>query len=381
MTTLQQDFRRIGLLLLATVLVLGLVSTLVLATDVVFLIFLGVLFGLFLTKTSQLAGQLVPISYAWRLGLLISLLLALLVGSSMLFAGKIESRLDEVSGHLDKSSDALEAWLSRHPTARNAVRRIPYLGNMLIDDQRPRGSSDQSARSNSEGQNTFSGATLPESSASLVKSATGRALSAFKSVFYTSLGLIVNVGMIFFIGVFVAADPQLYRDGTIKLFPIDKRSRVCDVMNMMGDAMFSWLIGRFFTMLITGVGTAVALWGLGVPMPFTIGIVTGLLTFIPNIGGLLALILAMLMALTQGPMTVAWVVIAYGALQLVESNVITPLVQQHQTAIPPALLIGFQVVLGALTGFIGLMVATPMLAAAKVLVQEAWIKDTLGDQK
>ena len=121
------------------------------------------------------------------------------------------------------------------------------------------------------------------------------------------------------------------------------------------------------------------LWLLGVPMAITVGIITALLTFIPNIGGIIALALAMLMAFTQGPMTVLWVIVIYSVLQLIESNVISPLIQQHQTSIPPALLLSFQVILGALTGFMGLLVATPLLAATLVAVREFWIKDVLGD--
>ena len=147
----------------------------------------------------------------------------------------------------------------------------------------------------------------------------------------------------------------------------------------MAESMFRWIIGRFIAMLLTGVGTAIVLAVLGVPMPITIGIATGLLTFIPNIGGIIALVLAALMALSQGPMTVVWVVVAYGAIQLVESNLITPMIQQYQTSIPPALLISFQLIFGVLNGFLGIMIATPLLAAILPMVKEFWIKDALGD--
>ena len=133
------------------------------------------------------------------------------------------------------------------------------------------------------------------------------------------------------------------------------------------------------TMAITGAGTAAALFVLGVPMAITVGVITGLLTFVPNIGGITALFLAILVAIPQGVETVLWVVGLYAALQLIESNVITPLLQQHQTSIPPALLISIQVIMGAIAGFLGLMVATPLLAASLVLIQQVWIKDVLGE--
>ena len=207
----------------------------------------------------------------------------------------------------------------------------------------------------------------------------GALFKAFQNMIGTTFGLIANMGLIFFVGMFIAVNPPLYRDGFARLFPIERRKRITEVMDQMSDSMYAWLNGRFIAMLITGVGTAIALWLLGVPMPISIGVITGLLTFIPNIGGIIALALAMMMALTQGPMTVVWVVVVYAVLQLVESNIVTPLVQQHQTSIPPALLLAFQIVLGALTGFLGLLVATPLLAAGLVGVQEFWIKDVLEE--
>lgn len=381
MTPLEQDYRRIALFLTATAIAVGLVTTVVMATDVLLLIFLGLLFGVFLVKTSEVAGRFIPIGYGYRLALVTAVLLALVVGGSALFAGKIEDRLNGMSDQLDKSTTVIEGWLARHPSAKSAVQRVPFIGEILDSETsrtnaKTENSSKQRVRTSTD-QNQ-GGQTTGEASM-LVKSTAGRAFTALKKMLFTSLGMIVNTGMIFFVGVFLASNPSLYRDGTVRLFPLERRERIREVMSMMGDAMFSWLVGRFFTMFITGAGTGIALWLLGVPMPFTVGVITGLLTFIPNIGGLLALILAMLMAATQGPATVAWVVGAYALLQLIESNIITPLVQQHQTAIPPALLISFQVIMGTLTGFLGVMVATPLLAAAKVLVQEVWIKDTLGD--
>ena len=90
-------------------------------------------------------------------------------------------------------------------------------------------------------------------------------------------------------GIFIAVDPKLYRDGFARLFPLDRQSRVKDVLDEMGDTLFKWLLGRFMTMAITGTGTAAALFVLGVPLAITVGVITGLLTFVPNIGGITAL--------------------------------------------------------------------------------------------
>jgi len=408
----------IGLIFLGLILIVSLASVFALATDFVLLIFLAMLFGVFLTKTSKSIGQWVPLSYGWNLGIIIIILLGLTFGGLFLFGTKLESRLSQMSVSLDESAKKFDEWLDRYPLAAKSFKRIPFASDILnqqvedgqgdpsdadsksnakksdadksdddkSDDDKSDGTeSDQSSKdSSSEKSSTSQGSEnaktqSKDASGEATRSIVGSVFNVIGRMLGTTFGLFANLGVIFFMGVFFAVDPPLYRDGFAKLFPVDQRPRVTEVMDKMANSMFAWLNGRFIAMSITGIGTGTGLLLLGVPMAITIGIVTALLTFVPNIGGLLALLLAMAMGSTQGPMTVLWVLIIYGVLQLIESNVITPLVQQHKTSIPPALLLGFQVVLGALTGFLGLLVATPLLAASLVGVKEFWVKDTLGD--
>jgi predicted PurR-regulated permease PerM len=134
-------------------------------------------------------------------------------------------------------------------------------------------------------------------------------------------------------------------------------------------------------MLVTGIGAYLLLAVIGVPMAATLGILTGLLTFIPNIGAAIALMLAILFALPQGLAAAGMVLGAYLALQLMESYLVTPLIQQHQVSLPPALLIAFQALMGVLFGFIGAAVASPLLAASKRTIEMLYIEDYLGEAK
>ena len=141
-------------------------------------------------------------------------------------------------------------------------------------------------------------------------------------------------------------------------------------MHQLGDQLWRWLIGRLASMAITGVGVGVALWLLDVPLAVTLGVMTGLLTFIPNIGAAIALIASAFVALPSGLSTVVWVVAIYLAFQMLESYVVTPLIQEHQVSVPPAILISFQALLGVLLGFAGALIASPVLVTAMVLKQE-----------
>ena len=397
-------------------------ATIVIAKDFILLIFLGVLFGVFLTHCSGLLTKYTPLNHGWSLAIVTISLVTALGGGTTMLGMSIENRLGGMSSRLDEASEKFESWLGEHPLAMQIFERVPYAQeiltkqnsdlesvfvNGLMTEQRPpddrstttdddsgaEDKNDDSKNSSSENQSDSDtndesndesskvGSETASMSASAIKTVAGRTFRAFQKMFATTLGLAANMGLIFFVGLFLAVNPALYRDGFAKLFPVRHRQRLTEVMDEMARSMFAWLNGRFVSMVITGVGTGAALWLLGVPMAVTVGIITALLTFIPNIGGIIALALAMLMAFTQGPMTVLWVIVIYSVLQLIESNVISPLIQQHQTSIPPALLLSFQVILGALTGFMGLLVATPLLAASLVAVREFWIKDVLGDHE
>lgn len=112
-------------------------------------------------------------------------------------------------------------------------------------------------------------------------------------------------------------------------------------------------------------------------MAATLGVMTALLSFVPNIGSFISLLLAVLFALPQGGTIVLAAAIGYILLQLIESYVVTPLIQQRQAELPPALLISFQAILGVLFGFLGTAVASPLLAVVKVGVEELYVKDYL----
>lgn len=127
-------------------------------------------------------------------------------------------------------------------------------------------------------------------------------------------------------------------------------------------------------MLIVFVLTAIGLSIIGVPMWLVLALLAGLLNFIPNFGPLLALIPAALVALLQGPSTAIWVIGLYLTVQVVESNFITPMVQQKLVNIPPAVIIMAQLFIAPLTGGWGLVLATPLVLLIMVTVQELYIK-------
>ena len=132
-------------------------------------------------------------------------------------------------------------------------------------------------------------------------------------------------------------------------------------------------------MAAVGVLSYVGLLILGVPLALGLAVLTALLEFVPYIGPVLAAVPVILMALTESPATALYAVLLYVAIQLVESNVISPVVQQRAVFLPPALTILFQALMGVLFGLLGILLATPIAAASLVAVQRLYVRDVLGD--
>ena len=186
--------------------------------------------------------------------------------------------------------------------------------------------------------------------------------------------------MILVVGLYLAVDPSLYTGGALHLVPKRRRSRAGEVLAAMGHAVQRWLMGRITSMAVVGMLTGVGLWILGVPLALTLGFLAGLLSFIPNLGPILSVIPAVLVALLQSPTLALYVAVLYAGVQLVESYLITPLIQQKAVSLPPALLITVQILLGLWAGLLGLILATPLAVATIVAIEMLYVEDVLGDE-
>jgi predicted PurR-regulated permease PerM len=181
------------------------------------------------------------------------------------------------------------------------------------------------------------------------------------------------------IGVFLAFEPELYRNGFLALFPKARRKRLGEVLDELGFTLWWWLMGQLVTMATMGVfiGTGLAL--LGVPLAGTLGLIAAILCFIPSLGMIIAVIPAIMLGLTKSPTMGLWVALLYLGVQLVEANVITPLVQRKAISLPPAFVLGSELLMGLLLGGAGLAFATPLVAVGLVLVNTLYIQDVLGE--
>jgi predicted PurR-regulated permease PerM len=185
--------------------------------------------------------------------------------------------------------------------------------------------------------------------------------------------------LILMMSIYIGADPYTYRNGLLHLFPKRKRERIAQVMTEMSTMLRKWLVTQLIAMLTIGVVSTIALLALGVKAPFALGIIAGLLEFVPTIGPVLSAVPAIAMGFLDSPEKALYVGLAYLAIQQLEGHILIPLLMKGGMDLPPVLTIVTQGVMALLFGFLGLMIAVPLLAAVMVPVKMLYVEDALGD--
>ncbi len=186
----------------------------------------------------------------------------------------------------------------------------------------------------------------------------------------TAAGAITSAFMILIIGIFVAIEPKLYDRGVAWMLPLRHRTRFYDITNQVGFTLRRLMAGRILGMVVEGVGTWLLLSLVGVPMAALLGLLTGLLAFIPNIGALISGLLMVAVGFSAGTETGLWAIAIYFIVQNVDGYLIMPYVARKTVDLAPALVLAAQLIFGALFGILGLFLADPIIATIKVTLQE-----------
>lgn len=203
----------------------------------------------------------------------------------------------------------------------------------------------------------------------------------FFSAVFGAFGVLGDIYIILFMGFLLTASPTPYQRGIVHLLPKSQRNRAQEVLRTLGVTLRSWLAGKLLSMLIVAVFTWLGLWLIGIPLALILGIIAGILAFVPNFGPLFALLLGVIVALPYGMDKVLLTAVVYITAQVVESNLLTPLIQRHQISLPMAMVLFAQLVLGVFAGVLGLVLATPVFALVMVLVKMLYVEDVLDDHE
>ncbi|MFB6290509.1 MAG: AI-2E family transporter [Candidatus Bipolaricaulia bacterium] len=308
---------------------------------VFFIIFAGILFAIFLSALTDFVQRVTRLPRTWSLALTVFILILLSLGGSWLIGSALGTQITRLINRLPEAWKIIENYLSEYGWGRELLSLLPAPQDLL-----PLGKG-------------------------LLGNITG--------FFATAFGVVAGFVLVFFLGVYIAIEPEPYVNGFLALFPPEKRDRIREILNLISQALRWWLIGRAFAMAAVGIMTILALWLIGLPLAPTLGLMVGLLTFIPFIGPTIASIPAILVALVEGPYMVLWVVIIYVVIQQIENQIFTPLIQRRAVFLPPALLLSAQLIIGILFGFMGVLFASPLCVIMVILVQTLYIEDLLGE--
>jgi predicted PurR-regulated permease PerM len=315
----------------------------VFAIDGLMLAFASVLLAVFLRGLADWLSERTNIGKGFSLAIVGISLLTFLVGAVYLLAPDVADQYKELQREIPESVSKLRGTLEKYNWGRVILQKIPEMGDAV---------------SNGDG---------------------GNAISQVGKFFSSTFNVILNFVVFLLLGIYLAAEPRTYTEGFLLLFPQNRRGRIREVLEAIGETLRWWLVGKFASMLVIGVMTTIGLRLLGVPLSLTLGLFAALLTFIPNFGPIIAVIPAALLALANNPISALYVLLLYYGIQFVESYLITPNIERHTVQLPPALTIATQLILSVLVGGLGLVLATPLVAVAMVLVQMLYIEDILGE--
>ncbi|MEO6582227.1 MAG: AI-2E family transporter [Sphingomicrobium sp.] len=183
--------------------------------------------------------------------------------------------------------------------------------------------------------------------------------------------------VVIFAGIFLAMQPRFYRTGAIKLVPPGQRTLVAEAMDESERALHLWLTGQLIAMVVVGLLTGFGLWLLGVPSAFALGLLAGLLEFVPFAGPLIAALPAVLLALAVSPDLAIWVALLYFAVQQFEGYLLTPLVQQYAVDLPGVVMLFSLLAFGAIFGVLGVILAAPLSVVTYVLIKRLYVIEAL----
>lgn len=330
------------------------------------LIFAGVLLGVFLDGLTRALGHVLPLPRSLRLTLA-SLTVAVLAMSFATYGGAtIAQQGRDLGSTIKTQADAVNGWLSEHGID------VP-----LFDSPKEDGRSGREPGQQESGLGGLASGLL-KSSGSVLSSASS-VLGPATAVVLGLVDAVGNLMVIVFLGLAFAADPHSYRDGTLRFVPPSKRRRAAKVLDGAGETLRHWLFGQLVTMTVIFLFTWAGLSFLGIGGALILGLQAGLLAFVPTVGPLVAGLVIMLAALASGTKALLGALGVYLAVQCLESYGLTPFIQKRALDIPPATIFAGQLILGVIFGLWGIALALPLLAVIKVLLEQLYVEDTLGE--
>jgi predicted PurR-regulated permease PerM len=312
---------------LVWVLVVGLTILGVYISQALLVIFGAMVLASMLDGGARLLGRALKIGRGWRLGIVILATVGFFAWLGQFAGSQISREAAQLPEIIALQAERLIAWLDGRGFAINPDDVQGIAGQLL--------------------------------------SGVGAVTRAIGGVF----GAVSTLFLIVIIGIYVALEPRLYERGVAWMLPPEQREDFYVTASRMGYTMRRLMAGRLVGMVFEGVFTWIMLSLYGVPMAALLGILTGLLAFIPNLGALIAGALMVLVGFSGGPEMGLYTIFVYFLVQTFDGYVVIPLIAKKTVDLAPALVLAAQLIMGLLFGVLGLFLADPLLAMAKVALE------------
>lgn len=315
--------------------------------NILLIAFAGFVLAVFLRSCARFVARLTRLGMGWSLAIALVLLVGLGALGAWLLLLPTLAQVNQLVSNFPALLEQARGTLASLPWGQQLLEQLPSPGET--------GSGSQGAD---------------------VGAVVGQIASTLRVTFST----LADALLILASGIFIAATPNLYRRGLLRLVPIGARARADALIGESVHTVRHWFVGQLVAMAFVGVASWLGLTLLGVPLALVMGVLAGLLDFIPFFGPTFSAVPAILLGLTQGLLPALWVTLLYVVVQQLEGNVVQPLVQRRAVSIPPVLLILSLIAMNQLFGFLGLLLATPFVAVLLVWVKRLYVEGALRDQ-
>jgi predicted PurR-regulated permease PerM len=207
---------------------------------------------------------------------------------------------------------------------------------------------------------------------------TGWIAKTLAPIMRSFLGAAGSLVVMAIVSIYLAAQPDRYRAGALRLLPLSARSKASELFDATSKILGRWLLGQLAVMATVGLLSGLGLWLLGIDAAFVLGLVGGLMSFVPYVGSVITAVIATLFALAQGPYHAVMVIAMYMGVHFIEGNFITPLIQAEATALPPAItllsVISCAMLFGPSAAFLAAPLTLFVITALDVLYTEPMVK-------
>ncbi|BBC72262.1 AI-2E family transporter [Altererythrobacter sp. B11] len=307
--------------------VVGLFALIVYISQSLLVIFGGLVFAAMVDGGARLIGRFLPIRRTLRIALVLLLGTGFLIWLGFFAGSQISQEAAQFPHIIDNQASAFINWLDRQGFAIRPENLQQIAGQLMTG--------------------------------------VGTVTRAIGGIF----GGMTTLFLIAIIGIYVALEPRLYERGLAWMLPRQRRHRFYDTVSEMAATMRRLMAGRIVGMVFEGIFTWLMLWAYGVPMAALLGILTGMLAFIPNVGAVVSGILMVLVGFSGGVDMGLYTVFVYFLVQTFDGYVVVPLIAKKTVDLAPALVLGAQLIMGILFGILGLFLADPLMAMIKVALE------------